>query len=341
MGYSSRMRKAWVFGAGKIGRGFLGHLFSQSGWETGFVDTRRDVIDALNRKRAYDIEFPDGERVPVAPVKGCALEQTETVIQAIEEADILATAVGVNALPTLGAILAQGFVQRARRENAFPLNLLICENDLDAHTLLKSAVENALPASHQSLLEKIGFARCVVSRMVFEELPGDPPVPRAERYALLPIDGDALKGSLPPVQGLLAVQPFQAHMERKLYLHNGLHAMLAYEGALKGLTYIHEAMNDPSLRAQVESAANALQRAFLKTGLFRVKEFQAHQQDLLTRFADASYRDPIRRVARDPQRKLRPGDRLLGAVQFLREHGEDPAAFESAIQAARQYIDTE
>lgn len=341
MGYSSRMRKAWIFGAGKVGRGFLGHLFSQSGWETGFVDTRRDVIDTLNRNHAYDIEFPDGERIPVAPVKGCALEQTETVIQAIEEADVIATAVGVNSLPTLGAILAQGFVQRARRENAFPLNLLICENDLEANTLLKSAIETALPASHQSLVEQIGFARCVVSRMVFEELPDDPPTPRAERYALLPIDGNALKGSLPPVKGLLAVQPFQAHMERKLFLHNGLHAMLAYEGALKGLTYIHEAMNDPAIRAQVESAANALQRAFLKTGLFEAEEFRAHQQDLLTRFADASYRDPIRRVARDPQRKLRPGDRLLGAAQFLRDHGEDPSAFESAIQAARQYIDTE
>jgi len=44
------MEKAIQFGAGNIGRGFLGQLFSQSGFETVFVEIREDLISLINKK---------------------------------------------------------------------------------------------------------------------------------------------------------------------------------------------------------------------------------------------------------------------------------------------------
>ena len=39
------LRKRVVqFGAGAIGRGFLGQLYSDSGWETVFVDIAAEVV---------------------------------------------------------------------------------------------------------------------------------------------------------------------------------------------------------------------------------------------------------------------------------------------------------
>jgi len=49
--------------------------------------------------------------------------------------------------------------------------------------------------------------------------------------------------------------------------------------------------------------------------------------------------DPIARVAREPLRKLRPDDRLVGAYRLLVEYGEDPTPFRKAILAALAYYD--
>ncbi|MFN7162430.1 MAG: mannitol-1-phosphate 5-dehydrogenase, partial [Fimbriimonadales bacterium] len=49
--------------------------------------------------------------------------------------------------------------------------------------------------------------------------------------------------------------------------------------------------------------------------------------------------DPIARVAREPLRKLRPDDRLVGAYRLLVEQGEDPTPFRKAILAALAYSD--
>ena len=41
------MPSSVVFGAGNIGRGFIGQLFSESGYEVIFVDVDEPLIDLL------------------------------------------------------------------------------------------------------------------------------------------------------------------------------------------------------------------------------------------------------------------------------------------------------
>jgi len=41
------MKKAVMYGAGNIGRGFIGALLSQSGYEVTFVDVAQPVVAAL------------------------------------------------------------------------------------------------------------------------------------------------------------------------------------------------------------------------------------------------------------------------------------------------------
>ncbi|NUL81614.1 MAG: hypothetical protein HUU60_02690 [Armatimonadetes bacterium] len=313
---------AVVLGAGKIGRGFLGELLYQGGWEIAFVEPRKEVVEALNRRGEYEIEFVDGERKTIKGVRASGSPQG-----LIETAGLLFTSVGVRNLAEAGRLIAPGIQAR----NGRPLNILICENDLHADRILREAV-GLSDAS-------VGYCRCVVSRMVFEELPGDPPVPRAERYPYLPVDADAIVGELPSVPGLTLASPFEGFARRKLYLHNGVHAILAYLGAERGLIYIHQAMADPVIGSLARQASQSLQDALLAAYSFDSIEMRSHAEDLLSRFADPLLRDPIERAAADPLRKLGEKDRLLGARRFLSEHDQDPTPFDLAIQAAKQYAE--
>ncbi|HPJ99686.1 MAG TPA: mannitol-1-phosphate 5-dehydrogenase, partial [Candidatus Hydrogenedentes bacterium] len=49
------MKRALQFGAGNIGRGFLGQLYYESGYAATFVDVLDDVVRALNERGEYPL----------------------------------------------------------------------------------------------------------------------------------------------------------------------------------------------------------------------------------------------------------------------------------------------
>ena len=95
------MKKAVHFGAGNIGRGFLGQLYSQSGWHTVFVDVDQALVAALNARHAYQIDIlgPRSYKIDVANVSAVDGRDLDAVAREIADADFLGTSVGVNVLP--------------------------------------------------------------------------------------------------------------------------------------------------------------------------------------------------------------------------------------------------
>lgn len=326
------------FGAGKIGRGFLAQLYARSGFETVFVEARPELVESLNRHRFCWIEWVDGGREEIAPVSAINAAHVDAVADAFARAQVASTAVGLNALPSLAPLIAAGLRRRAET-NPNPINLLLGENAINADALLRDALLHTLRPDEHTLLNSLGIVRCIIGRQAVAELPGDPPGVRVDRYSHLPVDADALIGEPPPIVGLQPVRPFEIYMQRKLYLHNGLHALIAYLGATRGYTTIQHALQDPKIHALFVQGANALSKAFLKKHPFDAQEHAAAVQDILARIQDPHMDDPIARVAREPLRKLRPDDRLVGAYRLLVEQGEDPTPFRKAILAALAYDD--
>ncbi|MEN3000618.1 MAG: mannitol-1-phosphate 5-dehydrogenase, partial [Armatimonadota bacterium] len=160
-----------------------------------------------------------------------------------------------------------------------------------------------------------------------------------DRYDRLLIDADAVQGELPPIEGLQPVRPFEIYFLRKLYVHNGLHALTAYLGAQQGYATIQQALSDPSIRALFERAAHALERALLKAFPFDPDEHHQAVAEIVARIQHPYLDDPIPRVAREPLRKLRPEDRLVGAYRLLQAQDEDSEPFHRAILAALHYYD--
>ena len=65
------MKSCVIFGAGNVGRGFIGHLFSEFGYQIVFVDVDEPLISALNTRRGYTIQLVDNEQnqaVEISPV---------------------------------------------------------------------------------------------------------------------------------------------------------------------------------------------------------------------------------------------------------------------------------
>jgi mannitol-1-phosphate 5-dehydrogenase len=349
---------ALIFGAGNVGRGFIGQLFSESGYEVVFVDVDQPLLDALNRRGSYTIRLVDNDRVEeatVGPVRALHASQVDAVAAVLAEATIGATAVGVRALPYVAPVVAAGIARRAAGGVDTPLNLIICENLKDAAVALRSMVLSHLPAElHSYCAAHIGFVDTVIGRMAPPLTPElrsrDPSLIIVEPYKELPVDrqgflgppssaGGATATASRPIVGMELCDNFPAYTARKLYIHNCGHAVLAYLGHLAGYEYGYEALADPAIRQQFDQALAESKAGIVAAHQVDAAWLDTHLADLTRRFANRALGDTILRLGRDPVRKLGPTDRLVGAARLAEQAGVVPHALSRAIAAGYRFDD--
>lgn len=338
--------KAVMYGGGNIGRGFIGMLFSQSGYDVTFIDVADSVVEALNREKKYPVRYVSAqgkEDVVVGPVSAVHGKEREQVIEAIANADIMATAVGVRVLKLITPNLVEGIRRRIKTKGE-PLNIIICENLIDADKMLAALIREQLTEEENQWFEKnIGLVEASIGRMVpvqTEEMKaGNPLRVCVERYGFLPVDKDAFKGEIPELKNMVPHTPFDFYIERKLYVHNMGHAVCAYLGNYIGKEYIYQAMDDSDVQYLVENAMLESGRAIAKQYGASLDGIVLHTQDLLIRFTNQALKDTCARVGGDTARKLSARDRLIGASGLCVKQGIYPAyILLGAAGAVYQYL---
>jgi len=342
------MSHAVHFGAGNIGRGFLGQLYFESGLDTIFVDVAAPVVAALNARGRYPLRIVSDESEEtriIERVRAVDGRDLAAVGQALAGATIASTAVGVNVLPHIAPAIAAGIVARfgeAGATDAPPLNIIVCENLLNAENILRGEVRKHLPEALLGALEsRVGFVEASIGRMVpvmtAEQQAEDPLLVCVEPYCELPVDAAGFRGAIPNIVHLKPMPKFGAYVERKLFMHNMSHAACAYLGHLRGHAEIAEAIRDPQVRERVIAAMNeSLEALAAEHGLDR-DALYTHRDDLIHRYHNRALGDQIRRVGRDPVRKLGPQDRLIGAALLCLRHKIEPRAIALAAAAAILY----
>jgi mannitol-1-phosphate 5-dehydrogenase len=337
------MKQAVIFGAGNVGRGFIGQLCSEAGYEVTFVDVEESLIAALQERGSYTIQLVDNqhsEQVQISPVRALhSVRQPEQAAEALAQAGLAATAVGARILPRIAPLTAQGIRTRMASGTTAPLNLIICENLKDAAAAFRGMVESHLSDAEIAYARAhVGFVDTVIGRMVPpptpEMLAEDPSRILVEPYRELPVDRQAFVGEIPDLRGLEACDNFPAYTARKLYIHNCGHAVLAYLGYLRRHDYGYEALVDPKIRPMLEAALAESRQGIVAEYGVSGSWLDAHAHDLLQRFANRALGDTIFRLGRDPIRKLAAKDRLVGSARLAEKAGIEPTALSWGIAAA-------
>ncbi len=331
--------KALHFGAGNIGRGFIGKLLADAGVEVTFADVNQTVLDLLNSRKSYSVHVVgEQERVERVNNVSAVNSGSEAAAALIAEADLVTTAVGPQILAKIAGTIAKGLVLRHQQGNVQPLNIIACENMVRGTSQLKQHVFAALPQDEQAWVEQhVGFVDSAVDRIVPPADSSDPLEVTVETFSEWIVDQTQFKGQPPAIAGMELTDNLMAFVERKLFTLNTGHALTAYLGQRAGLQTIRDAILDPAIRRVVKGAMEESGAVLIKRYGFDADKHAAYINKILGRFENPYLHDDVERVGRQPLRKLSAGDRLIKPLLGTLEYGLPHANLIQGIAAAMSY----
>lgn len=331
-----------ILGAGKIARGFIGHLLYLSKIPFTFIEREKSLAELLNTRGKYTVNIlgHSEKNCQVTGFQALSFAQEEEAVKAIAQADTVFTAVGGKNLPALVPILVKGIEKKA--ETGRDLNIVTCENWKLPAAVLRDGIEAQIGKKEKAYFaEHVGITEAVIMRSAIEPgedlLKQDPLVVNVQDFWELPVDVSRIAGSLPDILGLKLVSEFTGFLERKFYTYNAANGTVSYLGALLGYEKLADAAHDERIVRILEGVYQETAQALSKKHHFPLEEQLAFTRTSKKKLQDRTIEDFIERNARDPLRKLGKDDRLVGSARLVEEYGTEPHSLCTAIGAAIYY----
>ena len=310
------MKQAVHFGAGNIGRGFIGDLLHESGYAVTFLDVSEDLVAQLNKKGSYDLYLieHDYEKKVIAPVQAFStITRQDDCIRQIVDADIITTSVWANNLPKIAPLLARGL--KARLAAGRPrINVLACENAMFGTDILKQAMVDCGEGVTEAQLDMAAaFPNTAVDRVVLGgEKDGEPIVNIADYHELAIEENKLVDPSVKPIKGAHYTDNLQKYLERKLYVINCGHAFAGYLGYIHGYTSVYDVFTTSDFVKDVRKAMEESAALITAKYDFTEQEMAEYVDFGIKRYQMKGVDYPVSMVTRSPIRKLHASDRMVG-----------------------------
>ena len=323
------------FGAGNIGRGFIGCLLEKSGYEVVFLDVNESLVNELNRQASYQV-IETGEGAETYTVRNFRAINSKSnkleALAAIAKAEIITASVGVNVLKFLAPLMAEGL---AMRESSTPALVMACENSINATSMLRAEIESIAP----TVLHRAVFANTAVDRIVPIQKDSSSLDVVVESFFEWLIDSSPIGANPPKLEGARYVSDLQPYIERKLFTVNTGHVALAFCGQALGAETILEASQIPEVFEILNGVLAETSRALILRHNFDVALQEKYVAKTLGRLLNPDMNDTVLRVGREPSRKLSRNDRLIGPAAILAEAGVEPKFLLKVVGAGLNFKD--
>lgn len=317
------MSKITVIGAGKTGRGFIGRLLKEDNREINFVDKNTELVDKLNSKKSFKVNFFGNCREAVEIDNYKAYTWDDAVFDDTEL--ILVSVCGQN-------LVDVGMELTKKLDSNKKYYIITCENAANPSKTLKDAIDG----------KNVEVSESTVFCTTIEETASDNDCDiNSENYPYLQCNAELLNGYVPDVAGIKPIDNFSDFLTRKLFTYNAASCVIAYVGALLGYTDYGEAANNPVILKLLDKNYAETNTAMCKRFGYDLKDQQEFAALSKVKFCDRTIVDTVSRNAREPQRKLRANERIIGAAKLLRECGCDSSVLELTAAAAVLYEDAD
>lgn len=336
-------KRAVIWGAGHIGRGFVAQILREGGYMIDFVDRDAALIEELNARKAYTVVRATPEGIAKARVEGgftaSHTSDADALTEMFEREDLLVDiAVFKNDLESVADMLAPLLIHRAERlpKSAadFLMNVNMTRPDEAFRALMRARLDGEALRYFEERVGVSGiFAMCISPTTPQEYLDEDPLALYNNDYPEQAVSRPAFKGPLPQAPRLRLSDDLEAEETRKLYTLNMAHCALAYLGAPRGFHTAYEAVQDAGIRKRVDQALQEASLGLSGEFGFSSEEMAAWRKTIFSLLDNPYIADGLDRLGADSRRKLSANDRLVMPARLCLKHGGEPRALAEILRA--------
>ncbi len=335
-----------IWGAGRIGRGFVGDIFASAGYHLVFVDQAKSLVEKLNQRESYTVVKAINEKnisfSKIENFKAFHTSQKQEIQKIINKIDTIAIATFPKNFGSVARTLQPLIINRKQTNPDNPINILICTNLVHAGPLFQQHLLTGLEKTEfEYFSEKVGIVETLIIRIAppapQEEIKKDPLVVWTNGYSEFPVAKSDFKGTPPEIPNFRFVQDMRAEEKRKIYTYNMCHAILGYYGFQLGYDLLVECLDDHFIRREVEGALDEASKALQREYAFSENKMTNWIHGVIEQTDNSTIGDSVIRMAADPIRKLKRDDRLVGPALLSLQNGINPSHIINAIGAAFHY----
>lgn len=327
-----------IWGAGKIGRGFVAEAFYKGSFQLIFVDNDQKLIEKLRSQSSYSlINAKPGKDPVISEISDYTAHHISEIVQInklVAEVSYIVVAVFPAAFDQLTTSLGKGIEVRALNEE--PLDILLCTNARGANEQFGTLLRNQLSDRGKTYFDQhIGIVETIIMRVAV-------PTPdhflsygelsvTTNGFPYMPVNRSSFKKGVPEIPILKSINNFEAEETRKFYTYNMAHAVYAYTGLMQGCTTVTEAAANTVVKEEILGALNESAQALIAEYGFSKQEMEKWNQLVIANLTNPLLEDKLVRLGKDPLRKLSQSDRLVGPALLSKKHGLYPYYLTKAI----------
>ena len=338
-----------LIGAGKLGKGYLADLFQKAGYDIIFMARRQEQINNLRDHGCYHVflEHENGAEPEVVVYSGyeawCTTgPERENCVQVLAQVPLASVQVYDNGFEAIGHLLGDAIALRAQ-QGAGPLDILLVVNYPGPHITFDTYIRQRLSTPEQiAYYEKnVGLVRTLAYRGGYAApdwlLAKDPEAITASDYPELPVDGEAFRGEIPQVEGIIPLDNIDARLKAKLWAGNMRGGVMACLAQTKGYTMAQEANEDAHVKAFCKACYEESVYGILNKFHMTYEDFQKSERKVMPLLPGMEMRlstDTLARQMNGLARKLGRQERLVGPAMTCLEMGRIPFFLAKAIALA-------
>lgn len=314
------------FGAGNIGRGFIGELLNKSGYHVTFVDINEAVVNDLKARDTYTIKVLDENIEEVKIDNFDALNiasEKEELYTRINEVELITTSIGPNVLPIIAKDIAEGLKRKVAENNTKLLDIVACENMIEGTDFLKGEIFKYLTTDEQEFVNSyVGFLNSAVDRIVPAQKHDDVLLVEVEKFCEWVVEKDKIKVEKNKnIEGVHYVDDLNPFIERKLFTVNTGHAALSYIANYLGIDLVSDGARDKKVREDFIAVLEETSALLVKKWNFDEADMAAYREKTIKRFENPRIVDNVSRICRTPIRKLGYNERFIKPIRETAELG--------------------
>jgi len=338
------MRTIIIWGAGRIGRGFVADIFNNPDWHTVFVDKDAELVNALNAKKRYTIAnaMSTGiiEKTIENGFEAVHTSEAERLEQLFLEKDLLLDiALHEPVLPEAAGMIAPLIINRAAKGD-LPMDIMMNVNMKNPDARFAALMRERLSGNALEYFNnRVGitgiFAMCISPVAPIWLREKDALALWNNGYHEQAISVKPLKCPAPVLPRLRLTEDIDREETRKLYTLNMAHALLCYRGLKLGLKTSFEAAK--ALENELKGALDEASAGLIKEFGFGTEEMDAWKQVIISLLMNPYIEDGLQRLGADSRRKLGATDRLAGPARLCLKTGRTPVYIGRAIADGFDY----